>query len=140
MLRDELERLRRAGRRDWRRFGLLVGGVFIALGVAWFFRHKPFYWYVLVPGVPLVVLGAAAPRALKWPYVAWMTMAMALGAVISTVLLCLLFYFVVTPVGLLARLAGKDFLARKLDGAARSYWIARDPAKPKGKRAHEMQF
>jgi hypothetical protein len=140
MLREEFERLQQPGRRDLRHFGLLVGGVFIALGVGWFLWHKSFYWYPLVPGVPLVVLGAVAPRCLKWPYVAWMTVAIALGVVVSTVLLCLLFYLVLTPVGLLARLAGKDFLARKSDKSAGSYWMARDRSKPKGKRAHEMQF
>jgi hypothetical protein len=140
MLRDEVERLQKAGTRELRHFGLLVGGVFVALGLVWFLRHKPFYWSAFVPGVPLLALGAIVPRALKWPYVAWMAMAMAIGAVISTVLLCLLFYLVLTPIGLVARLAGKDFLGRKLDRKAASYWILRDASKPKEKRAHELQF
>ena len=98
------------------------------------------YPWLLWPGVPLVVLGAVLPRSLKWVYVAWMTLAMVLGAIVSTILLVLLFYLVVTPIGLIARLAGKDFLSRKLDSKASSYWILRDIAQPKAKHEHERQF
>ena len=140
MLCDDIKALRGASRRDLRKFGLTVGAVFCALAAWWYLRHKHFYWYALVPGLPLIVLGTMAPRGLKWVYVAWMTLAMLLGAIVSTVLLTMLFYLVVTPVGMIARLAGKDFLARRIEPSASSYWIVRDAAKPKGKRAHEKQF
>jgi hypothetical protein len=140
MLRDDVKGLQKASGRDLRKFGIMVGGVFCALGLFWFLRHKQFYWYVLVPGAPLVVLGVILPRSLKWIYVGWMTLAMILGAIVSTVLLTLLFYAVVTPLGLIARAVGKDFLSRKLDPAAPSYWILREGPQPKQKHEHEQQF
>jgi hypothetical protein len=142
MLREEIKQLQAATPRDLRKFGLMVGGVFLLLAL-WFFIpkwHKSWYWWFLVPGVPLVIFGAAFPKALKWAYVGWMTLAMALGAIVSTVLLTLLFYAAVTPIGLIARMAGKDFLSRKLDSAMPSYWILRDASKPKQKHEHEQQF
>ena len=139
-MREDIKALQKATPRDLRKFGLVVGGVFCALGLWFFLRHKPYYWYVLAPGVPLVVLGAILPRSLKWIYVGWMALAMVLGAIVSTVLLTLLFYLVVTPIGLVARLAGKDFLSRKLQPGAPSYWILRDASKPKAKHEHEQQF
>lgn len=140
MLRDDIKALQKATPLDLRKFGLVVGGVFCALGLWFFLRHKPFYWYVLVPGVPLVLLGALLPRSLKWIYAGWMTLAMILGAVVSTVLLTLLFFLVVTPTGLFARLVGKDFLSQRLEPGAASYWILRDASKPKQKHEHEQQF
>src|SRR6266576_4154217 len=110
MLGEDIKGLLKATPRDLRKFGMMVGGVFCVLGLWFHLRHKPFYWYVLVPGVLLVVLGAVLPYSLKWIYVGWMTLAMVLGGIVSTVLLTLLFSFVVTPIGLVARLAGKDFL------------------------------
>jgi hypothetical protein len=65
---------------------------------------------------------------------------MVFGAIISTILLTLLFYLVVTPIGLVARLAGKDFLSRKLEVSSASYWILRDATKLKRKSQHERQF
>ena len=42
--------------------------------------------------------------------------------------------------GLVARLAGKDFLSQKLEPGAASYWLTRDISKPKAKHEHEQQF
>jgi hypothetical protein len=140
MLRDEIKALQNTSKRDLRKFALMVGGIFCVVGAWWFVRHKPFYWCVLATGVPLLLLGATAPRALKWVYVAWMSLALVLGAMVSTVLLTLLFFMVVTPLGFLARLAGKDFLNRKWDPAASSYWISRDTSRRKTQQDHEQQF
>ena len=139
-MREDIENLKQRGARDLRNFGLMVGGVFCALALWFYLRHKPFYWYVLLPGVPLVVLGGLFPRSLKWVYVVWMTLAMLIGGIVSTVLLALLFYLVITPIGLIARLAGNDFLSRKLAPEATSYWILRDISKPKQTHEHEQQF
>jgi len=140
MLREDINGLLRATPRDLRKFGLMVGGVFCALGLLFYLRHKPWWPWFVGPGLPLVVLGAVLPRSLKWIYVAWMTLAMLMGAVVSTVLLTLLFFLVVTPLGLVARAVGKDFLSQKLDSQVASYWIFRDTSKPKQKHEHEQQF
>ena len=140
MLRDDIKGLLKATPRDLRKFGLTVGGVFLGLGVLFYLRHKPWWPWFVSPGAPLVVLGAILPRSLKWIYVAWMTLAMLMGAVVSTVLLVLLFCLVVTPMGLVARLVGKDFLSQKLEPGAASYWLVRDVSKPKAKHEHEQQF
>lgn len=139
-MREDIEGLRRTVPRDLRKFGLVVGGVFCALALWFYLRGKPSYWYFLLPGVLLVVLGILLPRALKWPYVVWMTLAMLLGAVVSTLVLTLLFYLVVTPIGLIARFVGNDFLSLKLAPGATSYWILRDVSKPKQPHEHEQQF
>ena len=140
MLREDIKGLQKATPRDFRKFGLTVGSVFLGLGLLFCLRHKPYYWSMLAPGVPLVVLGAVLPCSLKWIYVLWMTFAIVLGAIVSTILLTLVFYLVVTPIALLARLAGKDFLARRGDPEARSYWILRDRARPEKRQRHEQQF
>ena len=140
MLREDIKGLGKATPRELRKFGLTVGGVFLGLGVLFYLRHKPWWPWFVSPGVPLVVLGAILPRTLKWIYVAWMTLAMLMGAVVSTILLVLLFFLVVTPMGLVARLVGKDFLSQKLEPNAASYWLVRDISKPKAKHEHEQQF
>ena len=140
MLREDIKGLTKATPRDLRKFGLMVGGVFLGLGLLFFLRHKPWWPWFVGPGAPLFGLGAILPRSLKWIYVAWMTLAMLLGAVVSTILLAILFCLVVTPLGLIARLAGKDFLSQKLELDAVSHWRTRDISKPKAKHEHERQF
>ena len=59
--------------RDLRKFGLVVGGVFLLLGGWFLFRHKAVGPYFLIPGVVLVLFGFVAPRALEVVYIVWMS-------------------------------------------------------------------
>src|SRR5256885_8674743 len=121
LIRQDIKELKTDDRR-LRQFGLLVGGVFTALGLVWWARGKPFFGWSLTPGVVLIAFGLAWPKVLKLLYIAWMSLAIVLGFVISTILLTLFFFLVITPTGLVARLAGKDFLALKMDRQASTYW------------------
>src|SRR6266404_4274094 len=137
-IRADLEKLE-TGARDLRKFGLTVGGVFVLLGVLFLLRHNPSYPFLLGIGSTLVLFGAIWPRALKWIYIAWMTLAFTLGFVMSNVILTLFFFLLVTPIALLSRLFGQDFLARKLDKNAASYWIPH-VKEEKTAASYERQF
>jgi hypothetical protein len=115
----------KTGDRDLRKFGLTVGGVFVLLGLLLLLRHRSSYPFFLAAGAALTAFGVIWPRALKCIYIAWMAFAFTLGFVMSNMILVLFFFLVVTPIGLLARLFQKDFLARKWDKQAASYWIQR---------------
>jgi hypothetical protein len=68
-----------------------------------------------------------------------MALAFTLGFVMSNVILTLFFFLFVTPIGLLARLFRKDFLARKWDKRAASYWI-QSGREMKTANTYERQF
>lgn len=138
VIREELKHLKTEPR-DLRKFGLLVGGVFLLLGLWFVFRDKPWHAWFWVPGAFLIALGAVVPRALKHVYLGWMSLALVLGLIVSTLLLTLFYYLVVTPIGLAARLFGKDFLERKFSRAP-SYWLARAASGPKQPAEYEQQF
>ena len=139
MLLQDLKEIQ-TGKRELRKFGLLVGGVFILLGLLMWLRHKPHFPWFLTPGCLLFVLGAAVPAILKPVYIVWMSIAIVLGFIVSNVLLTLFFFLVITPVGLIARLAGKDFLSLKLSPTATTYWLPRKRGTPKTSGAYEQQF
>lgn len=114
------------GKRSYRaerEFGLLVGGVLLTLGGWWLYRGK----YGALPvallsiGAALVVLGASAPKSLVVPNRLWMGLAEALGFVMTRVILGVVFFLLVTPIGLLRRLSGGDPLSRRAR-RAESYW------------------
>jgi len=137
-IKDDIKQLRTSSG-DLRKFGLMVGGVFVILGLLFLWRHKTHWPYFLWPGASLVVLGIIFPHALKWIYVTWMSMAFVLGFVMAHVILTLLFYLILTPIGLVSRLFGQDFLRLKLDRAAMSYWIPREK-QVKSSKDYERQF
>jgi len=139
-IREDIKQLK-TGDRDLRKFGLLVGGVCVLLGLLFLWRHPGRSPYFLWPGGILMALGVVVPRALKWVYVAWMSLAFVLGFIMAHVILTLFFFLVITPIGLAARLFGQDFLSLKLDRAARSYWLPREPKlKSKSPADYERQF
>jgi hypothetical protein len=125
--------------RELRKFGLLVGGVFAGLGILFWLRGRAHFAFLL-PGVVLVFLGVAFPRSLKPIYLGWMSLAIVLGFIVSHVLLTFFFLAVITPIGLAARLFGKDFLRLKLDRSAPSYWLRRTNSGPRPKTDYERQF
>jgi hypothetical protein len=134
----DLKKLR-TGVRDLRKFGLTVGAVFIFLGVLLLLRHRSSYLAFLGAGALLAAFGVIWPRALKYVYIAWMALAFMLGFIMSNVILTLFFFLFVTPIGLLARLFQKDFLAQKWDKRAASYWI-QCGREMKTAKSYERQF
>jgi len=139
MIREELKQLRTA-EGELRKFGLLVGCVFVLLAAWFWLRGRPVYPYLLFAAAALMLFGAVFPRGLRWVYVGWMALAFTLGLAVSTLLLTLFYYLVVTPIGLLARLVGKDFMNRRLDHSSKSYWIIRDRSIRRKKEDYEQQF
>ena len=93
------------------------------LGGWWLYRGKfgsvsPVF---LALGALLILLGLIWPRALVWPNRAWMLLAEGLSFVTTRIILGLIFFLVVTPIGVVKRLSGWDPLGRRgLRGA--SYW------------------
>lgn len=114
---------RKRSYRTERDFGLLVGGVFLALGGWWLYRGSfpTLASALLVLGATLALLGALCPRALVVPNRLWMGMAEGMGFVMTRVILGVIFFLFVTPIGLLRRLSGGDPLGRRA-GRTESYW------------------
>ena len=56
----------------------------------------------------------------------WFKFGMILGAIIAPIIMGVIFFLVVTPIGLFMRLTGKDLLNRKYDKKNKTYWIKRD--------------
>jgi hypothetical protein len=106
-----------------REFGLVVGGVLLALSAWWFYRGKfpVFSKYSLAIGAVLVLLGLALPKALVWPNKAWMGLAEILSYISTRIILAVVFFGIVTPIGVIKRLFGWDPLHRRA-GPSDSYW------------------
>ena len=127
-------------RAELRRFALTVGGAFVLLALASRWRGHVVPPRVLAAaGVLLVVPGLIAPMALAPVQRGWMRAATLLGEVNSRIILTVLFYLVIAPVGLVLRHLVRDPLDRSLADGKASNWIRRE-RKPVEPARYERQF
>jgi hypothetical protein len=106
-----------------REFGLVVGGVFTLLAGWWLYRGKFIHaTQLMLPiGLLLILLGMLWPRALVLPNKAWMLLAEALSFITTRIILAVVFFLIVTPIGVVKRLSGWDPLCRR-GARSESYW------------------
>ncbi len=126
-------------RRTITSFALIVSGALLAIAAYQWWQGAPHQW-VLVTLVSiaalLLLLAAVAPSLLRPVYRGWMRVGEALGWLNTRIILTLVFFLVVTPIGLLMRLFGRSPIATaKRD----SYWTDVEPHSY-GDRHVEKQF
>jgi hypothetical protein len=113
-----------------RSFGLVFAGFCALLGALSFYRGGTRWYYWLPLAALMAVLAYAAPSVLAPLNRLWAKFGLMLHSIVSPLILGVLFYVGVTPIGFLMRLAGKDPMRRRFEPAAKSYWIIREPPGP----------
>ncbi len=112
--------------KELRSFGLIVGGVFLVIGL-WpilFRGEAPRLWSLGIGGV-LATLGVVAPTSLKQVHRGWMKVGHVLGAINTKIILGVIYYGLITPMGVVMRLMGKDSMHRVLQKDAATYRVVR---------------
>jgi hypothetical protein len=84
------------------------------------------------------VAGLARPQAVRPIFSGMMLLALPIGAVVSRVLLAILYYGLITPLGLLFRLLGRDALRRRRRRAPETWWVPKPM--PTDVRSYFRQF
>jgi len=111
-----------------RKFGLLVGAIFCGIGLwpAVVRGGGPRSW-ALGLGALLIVAGLIAPRSLGPAHRLWMAAGEVLGWINTRIILGVVFYCIITPMGLVRRLVHRDPLGRASDPSAESYRVPKAP-------------
>ena len=110
--------------REGRRFGFTVGGRFLALATILLWRDRATGAMVCAAlAAPLLLAALLLPARLGPIQRAWMGLALAISRVTTPVLMAVIYFLLVTPIGALRRAMGRNAIAR--DRQAASYWIER---------------
>jgi multisubunit Na+/H+ antiporter MnhG subunit len=130
----------KSGKKELREFGITIGIILIILGALVLWRgRRAISPRLFITGALFIILGLTLPGVLKPLQKLWMGFSITIGFFVSRVILFVLFYVVLTPMGLLARLLGKDILDQKIDKSRKSYWQDREDA-AKTKESYENQY
>jgi len=117
-----------ATRKELRQFGLLVGAVFTVMGL-WplVFRGEPLRLWAIGIGGLLIACGGAFPSVLAPIHKGWMWVGHILGWINTRILLGIVFYGLLTPIGIVFRLMGKDTMRQGFAESRTTYRVVRSP-------------
>ena len=135
---DEIRHIK-TDKKDLRSFGVMIGIIFLLIAGFLFYKEKESFQIFLYVAGAFIGFGLIIPIILKPIYIVWMTFAVVLGWFMTRFILSLLFYVIITPIGVVLRIFGKDFLEIKKQSVQGSYWNQRDSNLEKNQN-YEKQF
>ena len=112
--------------KELRKFGLTTGAILVVLFA---FIFPWIFDFTAMPTWPWIVAGCLwvpalfIPNALRPVYTTWMKIGHVLGWINTRIILGVIFYMLILPMGLVMRLFGKDPMARKVNKSASSYRV-----------------
>lgn len=120
---------RNPSRRELRQFsGIWFPAFFAVVGglIAYRTGHWTVSMAIWAPALVLSVMGLVRPDWMRPIYVGWMLASAPIGWVVSRIILAIVYYLVITPIGLVIRLTRRDPLGEQFDPSAATYWVERE--------------
>jgi len=108
-----------------RNFGLVFAAVFVLLALSPLVHGNEVRIWPLPVAAVFFAAATLLPGALAPLNHLWFRLGLLLGKFVTPLVMAVLFFVTVTPVGILMRIAGHDPLRLKWQPAAKSYWIKR---------------
>ena len=106
-------------------FGVIFSIVFLIVSLYPLINSEGLRIWAIIVSAIFLLLSFIAPQTLSLPNKLWFKFGMLLGSIVAPIVMVLVYFFTVLPIGFIMRLLGKDILKQKLDKSAKSYWIER---------------
>jgi hypothetical protein len=113
-----------------RGFGFVFAGFFALVAILRWWKEQGGAGWFAAAALAMLVIALIRPSLLTPFNRLWTKLAILLSKIMNPVIMGILFFLVVAPIGVLMRLFGKRPLALGFDAAAKSYWIERTPPAP----------
>ena len=115
-----------------RSFGIVFFAVFLLISLYPLLNNEHIKIWSLAISLIILTLGLLNSKLLLPLNKIWFKFGIFLGKIVSPLIMGIIFFLVVTPIGLLMRMLGKDLLNLKFN-TQKTYWIERDNVKSKMK-------
>ena len=106
-------------------FGIVFFIVFLIVAIYPLINNADLRIWSLIISIIFLILGLINSKFLTPLNILWFKFGLLLGRLISPIIMGIIFFFVVTPIGLILRIFGKDVLNLKKNNA-KSYWIKKN--------------
>jgi hypothetical protein len=105
-------------------FGVLFFIFFFIVGLYPLISNEPIRVWSVIVSLVILIITIIKPNLFTFLNKLWIKFGILLGKIISPIVMGLVFFFVVTPIGILVRILKKDFMGLKK--RTPSYWINRE--------------
>jgi len=112
-----------------RNFGLVFFFVFLIVSLLPLLKEEPFRIWSIVISIIFLILGLMNSKLLTPLNKLWFKFGLFLGSIVSPIVMGFVFFLVITPIGFVMKIMGKDLLNKKKDNDKKSYWINRSKTK-----------
>ena len=112
-----------------RNFGLVFFFVFLIVSLLPLLKEEPFRIWSIVIAIIFLILGLMNSKLLTPLNKLWFKFGLFLGSIVSPIIMGIVFFLVITPIGFVMKIMGKDLLNKKKDNDKKSYWINRSKTK-----------
>lgn len=124
MIKDIIRDLQRLDthRDTLRKFSFVISISLFLIAAVLFIKGNNLFVVLFLIGAIVLAIGQIKTMVLKYVYLGWMAIAITVGWVISRIFITVIFYFIITPWGIVLRLFRKDLLDQKINTSAVTYW------------------
>tara|TARA_B100000989_G_C19264808_1_gene353678 strand:+ start:203 stop:595 length:393 start_codon:yes stop_codon:yes gene_type:complete len=114
-------------------FGIVFFVVFLIIGLyPLIYNNNPKIWSLIISAI-FLFLGLINSKLLTPLNKAWFIFGIFLGKIVSPFIMGIIFFLVVTPIGFIMKILGKDLLQLKFNKNVQTYWIEKSDQKSKMK-------
>jgi hypothetical protein len=103
-------------------FGILFGSFFVLVGVYSTFSFQGIKIFFIVLSILIFIITIYKPNYFSFLNKQWVKLGTILGKFFSPLILFIIFFFIITPIGILLKILNKDTMSLK---KKKSYWIYR---------------
>ena len=108
-----------------RNFGVVFAVFFAIIGFYLIIKQSDLYiWFFVISGI-FIFLSFLFPKILKLPNKLWFKLGLFLGSIIAPIIMGLIYFLTVVPIGLILKILKKDILSQEIKKSKKSYWIER---------------
>lgn len=126
---------------EWRKFGIILGIILAIVATILLIKARGVYIYFYGAGFLSILAGLVVPIVVKPVFILFMYISHVMGWLMTRLILGILFYLVITPMGWLGKLFGQRFLDLKFPAKQESYWLETDKLIDReGENSYENQF
>jgi len=127
--------------KELRNFGIIamIASAVISL-LLYVLKGLGIQWVLIISGIGFIIFlsSITSAKLTRIIYLGLTLVTLPIGLVVSFLLLAIFYFLVLTPLGLVFRLVGRDPLGRKFDSAADSYWLSRRPPETLDRYFHQF--